>query len=64
MTSTSGGPRLCIGQRFAMVEMKIAMVKVLSKYRILATPNTKIEFEGGTDFVLCFTDFEIEMQKL
>ncbi|XP_034832774.1 cytochrome P450 4C1-like [Maniola hyperantus] len=35
----SAGPRNCIGQKFAMMEMKLAISAVLSKYRLL--PVTK-----------------------
>ena len=33
--------RACIGERFAMVEMKIAMAKLLQNFRIEATDETK-----------------------
>ena len=31
---------MCLGRRFAMYEAKIALVAVLSKYRVVATENT------------------------
>lgn len=34
------GNRVCIGQRFAILEIKIFMAKLLAKYKISATPQT------------------------
>jgi cytochrome P450 len=43
------GPRNCIGMKFAMVEMKLALVKLLHKYEIHPSPETpdKIVFTEG-----------------
>lgn len=34
------GPRNCIGMRFAYMEMKLALVNILSRYRISLSPKT------------------------
>ncbi len=34
------GPRNCVGMRFALLQMKIAIAKVLSKYRVLPCDKT------------------------
>merc|ERR1712029_984484 len=49
-----GGPRQCIGERFAMVEMKIAMTKLLSKFSIEANEMTKLELRKGDQFLLSY----------
>jgi len=49
-----GGPRQCIGERFAMVEMKIAMTKLLSKFKMEANEKTKLELRKGDQFLLSY----------
>ncbi len=34
------GPRNCLGMRFALLQMKIALAKVLSKYRVVPCEKT------------------------
>ena len=42
-----GGPRICIGMRFAMEEMKITLAKMLTNFVIIDEPNvTKLEFQN------------------
>lgn len=38
----SAGPRNCIGQKFAMLEMKCTIVKVLQKFEISLEPGFKL----------------------
>ncbi|XP_071494007.1 cytochrome P450 3A8-like [Diadema antillarum] len=41
------GPRNCIGMRFALMEAKVALVRVLQKYRFETCLQTKIPVEIG-----------------
>ena len=43
------GPRNCIGMRFAMEEIKIALSTVVSRFRFFAVDETpeRMEFEDG-----------------
>lgn len=43
-----GGPRLCIGKRFGMYEIKLCLARLISHYQFRAVPETKIEFCVGT----------------
>ena len=54
------GPRVCIAQRFAMNEMKICMARLLSKFRLESTPETKLELEKGSFFLINFKDIKIK----
>jgi len=57
------GPRACIGERFAMTEIKIAMVKMLQKFRLETDETTKIELLNGDMLILSFKNINIRMYK-
>ena len=38
------GPRNCVGMRFALLELKLALASLIEKYEIKQTPKTKIEY--------------------
>ena len=36
------GPRNCIGMRLALLEAKMALIEIVSKFRIVLAPETKV----------------------
>ena len=59
-----GGPRICIGMRFAMEEMKITLAKLLSNFKVIEEPNvTKLEFDKGNVFMLSYKEMKVRIQK-
>eukprot|EP00088_Acartia_fossae_P068832 TRINITY_DN8814_c0_g1_i3.p1 TRINITY_DN8814_c0_g1~~TRINITY_DN8814_c0_g1_i3.p1 ORF type:complete len:105 (+),score=30.52 TRINITY_DN8814_c0_g1_i3:149-463(+) len=59
--SFGAGPRACIGERFAMVEMKIAMAKLLQNFHIEATDQTKMKFNKGDIFQCSYEDVMVKL---
>ncbi|XP_054759699.2 cytochrome P450 3A24-like [Lytechinus pictus] len=41
------GPRNCIGMRFALMEVKMAIIRLLQNYRVETCPNTEIPAKIG-----------------
>lgn len=50
------GPRNCIGMRFALMEVKIALVKILTKFRFEKSPETQIPLAIQPGFTLSAKD--------
>ncbi|XP_033230201.1 probable cytochrome P450 6d4 isoform X2 [Belonocnema kinseyi] len=44
------GPRMCVGRRMAMIEMKVAMVQLLKDYYLELSPKTRIPVERDSNF--------------
>ena len=62
--SFGGGPRICIGMRFAMEEMKIAMAKLLFNFEIVDEPDvTKLDFQKGSIFLLSYPEMKVKLQE-
>lgn len=57
----SGGPRICLGMRFAMTEMKICMAKLLSKFTIKSCPQTELSLNPGDLFVLNYKEVYLSL---
>lgn len=50
------GPRTCIGERFAMMQMKVAIVSLLTSFRLEFTAETPKKIELETATVLLHSD--------
>ena len=37
-----GGPRLCVGMRFAQNEMRMCLAKIISKFQFIIAPGFKV----------------------
>ncbi|KAL9967756.1 hypothetical protein ACROYT_G026048 [Oculina patagonica] len=50
------GPRNCIGMRFALMEVKMALVKILMNYKFVTSPETKMPLEIRAGLTLSAKD--------
>lgn len=57
----NGGPRLCLGATFAMVEMKLVLATLLPRFRLACIPNSNIE--ASTLFLLRATQVPMVIHK-
>ena len=58
-----GGPRSCIGMRFAMTEMKIAMAKLLTTFSFEDEPSvTNLALAKGAYFLLTYPDMKLRIK--
>ena len=55
------GQRVCIGQRFAMTEMKIFLAKFVSKFKIIEVPETKFNPLPGSLFLNLYETLIVEL---
>ena len=44
------GPRNCIGMRFALLEAKMALIEIVSKFKIVLAPETKVRHACKSTF--------------
>ena len=56
------GNRVCIGQRFAMVEIKIFLAKFVSKFKVINVKETKSEFKKGDLFLNICKDVTVSLE--
>ena len=42
----SGGPRLCIGNEFALMEAQLVVAMTVQRYRLRLAPGTRVEPES------------------
>ncbi len=59
------GPRGCLGRRFAMYAMRLALAAVLSKHRLVRTSNTPtaITFDPSHITSHCLEHLLIKVEK-
>lgn len=48
------GPRICVGTRFSMVEMKLGLAKIIDNFKFTLTPETKVPFELNKQSFIVF----------
>ncbi|XP_063625108.1 cytochrome P450 6B5-like [Cydia splendana] len=56
------GPRNCIGARFAKLQIRLMMAKLLSRFRVVPTENTSREFRFNTYNLVAFPIGGIRMK--
>ena len=52
------GPRNCIGKRYAIISIKVALVGILRKFQVVKTENTKDEIKLFKFAVGCDVPFK------
>ena len=62
--SFGGGPKICLGMRFAMEEMKITLAKLIRNYEIIEASNiTNLKFDKGNPFLLSYPEMKVKLQE-
>jgi cytochrome P450 family 3 subfamily A len=59
-----GGPRMCIAQRFALMEAKMALALVLKKFHFEATPDTKLAYAPASFDVLAPKEILVRVKEI
>nr|WDY85981.1 cytochrome P450 6HZ3 [Pagiophloeus tsushimanus] len=61
-----GGPRYCLGFRFAIMQIKIALVKYLTNYRYTLNPKTPkvLEYVSNSLFLTAKCDILLDITKI
>ena len=54
---------MCIGQRFAIIEIKITVAKMLSKFKIVESPGTTLNMLEGSWFLKMFEGLKVKFAK-
>ena len=57
------GPRNCVGMRFALLELKLALASLISRYQIKQTAKTKIEYGSDPD-ILAPKEVVVQLVKI
>ena len=57
------GNRVCIGQRFALMEIKIFIAKLLQKFQIVKTEKTSLETPSGTLFLITHSNAFVKLES-
>ena len=55
------GPHNCIGMRFAQMEMKLVLARILKKYRFEVAPDTKIPPDVRIKALLGCTEIKLRV---
>jgi len=60
----SGGPRICLGMRFAMIEMKVCMAKMLQKFKIKTCDKTEptLTLNPGDMFMYNYNEIYLTLE--
>ena len=45
----NGGPRICIGQIFALVEIQYTLIRIFQEFETVKLMQEKVQLEGGGD---------------
>ena len=62
--SFGGGPRMCLGMRFALIEMKMLISRLLYDFEVMEKPGFELKHENGTLFsLLQFNKVEVLLKK-
>uniref|UniRef100_A0A1B6DS13 Cytochrome P450 n=1 Tax=Clastoptera arizonana TaxID=38151 RepID=A0A1B6DS13_9HEMI len=60
------GPRICIGKRFALMELKVALIHLLTRFKFGVTEKTEypLEYRTGTMFLIPKGGIWLKVEKI
>ena len=57
------GLRLCIAQRFALNEIKVALVKLMLEYKFCIADETKLDLNKGDTFFYSYPEMKLRLER-